>query len=180
MQYISPRRLYFATTSNLNPPCQAPKYPSLPRHSSSSRTHVAQKSLTASCFSKCAAARQTTTSVSLPGSTPLAMLQSTTVSLLQSTAVSLLQSTVFPQAATEHGLSTGTSGTERRTAATGLCVGPQRKSVGSSPHRCDTMHVGQHTRPQISAPSCSSADTVDSPRDNSFSHVLLWIWHTVC
>ena len=37
------------------------------------------------------------------------MLQSTTVSLLQSTAVSLLQSTVFPQAATEHGLSTGTS-----------------------------------------------------------------------
>ena len=109
MQYISPRRLYFATTSNLNPPCQAPKYPSLPRHSSSSRTHVAQKSLTASCFSKCAAARQTTTSVSLPGSTPLAMLQSTTVSLLQSTAVSLLQSTVFPQAATEHGLSTGTS-----------------------------------------------------------------------
>jgi len=93
LQYISPRRLYFATTSNLNPPCQAPKYPSLPRHSSSSRTHVAQKSLTASCFSKCAAARQTTTSVSLPGSTPLAMLQSTAVSLLQSTAVSLLQST---------------------------------------------------------------------------------------
>ena len=124
--------------------------------------------------------RQTTTSVSLLRSTPLAMLQSTTVSLLQSTAVSLLQSMVFPQAATEHGLSTGTSGTERRTAATGLCVGPQRKSVGSSPHRCDTMHVGQHTRPQISAPSCSSADAVDSPRDNSFSHVLLWIWHTVC
>ena len=28
MQYISPRRLYFATTSNLNPPCQAPKLPS--------------------------------------------------------------------------------------------------------------------------------------------------------
>ena len=53
--------------------------------------------------------RQTTTSVSLLRSTPLAMLQSTTVSLLQSTAVSLLQSTVFPQAATEHGLSTGTS-----------------------------------------------------------------------
>jgi len=37
------------------------------------------------------------------------MLQSTTVSLLQSAAISLLQSTVFPQAATEHGLSTGTS-----------------------------------------------------------------------
>jgi len=37
------------------------------------------------------------------------MLQSTTVSLLQSAAMSLLQSTVFPQAATEHGLSTGTS-----------------------------------------------------------------------